>query len=240
MAPVVVSPTTVRRLVLVSAALALAVATPTLLTRAQSAPSPGTAVPGSQPDGTTLLPNGWRLSVVGKHLKVGNFPLNLALSSDGRYAVVTNNGITKPSLSVVDINSWSIKSTTSVDHAWYGLSFSADGTKVYSAGASQNNVQEFTYADGALTKARTFALPAQVGETFAGGLTVSRDGRSLYVTRVFAMTLSAIDLGSGQVTNTVQLPAEPYTTVVSADGRVVYVSLWGGGRVQAYSADGCL
>ena len=237
MLPVVVSPTTVRRLVLVSVALALAAATPTLLTLAQSAPSPGTAVPGSQPDGTTLLPNGWRLSVVGKHLKVGNLPLNLALSPDGRYAVVSNNGINRPSLSVVDINNWSVKSTTAVDHAWYGLSFSADGTKVYSAGASQNNVQEFTYADGVLTKARTFALPAQAGETFTGGLTVSRDGRSLYVTRVFAMTLSAIDLGTGQVTNTVPLPAEPYTTVVSADGRTVYVSLWGGGRVQVYSTD---
>ncbi len=30
------------------------------------------------------------------------------------------------------------------------------------------------------------------------------------------------------------LPAEPYSCVVSADGRYLYISLWGGGRVQVY------
>ena len=55
-------------------------------------------------------------------------------------------------------------------------------------------MQEFTYADGVLTRARTFALPAVTGETFAGGLAISPDGKTLYVTRVFAQTLSSIDL----------------------------------------------
>jgi DNA-binding beta-propeller fold protein YncE len=36
------------------------------------------------------------------------------------------------------------------------------------------------------------------------------------------------------VLNTVSLPAEPYTSLVSADGRMLYVSLWGGLRVQVY------
>ena len=35
---------------------------------------------------------------------------------------------------------------------------------------------------------------------------------------------------------TVPLPAEPYTCVVSADGRTVYVSLWGGARVDVFMA----
>jgi YVTN family beta-propeller protein len=64
---------------------------------------------------------------------------------------------------------------------------------------------------------------------------ISLDGRSLYVTRVFAMTLSQIDLSTGRLMKTLPLPAEPYTAIVSADGRVVYVSLWGGAQVQAYS-----
>ena len=58
----------------------------------------------------------------------------------------------------------------------------------------------------------------------------------LYVTRVFAMTLSAINLTSGEVERTVSLPAEPYTCVVSADGSRVYVSLWGGSAVEVFSA----
>jgi DNA-binding beta-propeller fold protein YncE len=158
-------------------------------------------------------------------------------SPDSRYLIVTNNGLATPSLSVIDVASWTIKNTTLLDHAWYGLAWHPDGTKLYSAGAGQNNVQEFTYADGTLTRARTFNLPERSGDTFTGGLAVGRDGRMLYVTRVFAMTLSAIDLASGQVVKTVLLPAEAYTCVVSPDGKTVYVSLWGGSRVQVFSAE---
>jgi DNA-binding beta-propeller fold protein YncE len=151
---------------------------------------------------------------------------------------VTNDGLARPSLAVVDVANWTVKSTFPLDAAWYGLAWHPDGTKIYSAGANQNNVQEFTVAgDGTLTRARTFALPAVTGDSFAGGLAISRDGRTLYATRVFAMTVSAIDLASGQVINTVQLAAEPYTVIVSPDGKLVFISLWGGARVEVLRAD---
>jgi DNA-binding beta-propeller fold protein YncE len=185
-------------------------------------------------DGTTLLPNGWRIQPAGKHVKVGDMPLNVVQTPDSRYLIITSNGLARPSFSVVDVASWSIKNTMQLDHAWYGLVWHPDGTKLYSAGAGQNNVQEFKYADGAITRARTFALPAVTGQSFAGGLAISPDASTLYVTRVFAQTVSAIDLASGAVTNTLALPAEPYGAVVSADGRKLYVSLWGGSRVQVY------
>ena len=212
-----------------------AVAWTALRTRAQSAP-PTAALPGSLADGTTMLPNGWRLSPAGKHVKVGDMPLNLLQTPDSKYLVVTSNGLTKPGFQVIDIASWTVKSTTPLDNAWLGLAWHPDGTKLYSAGAAQNNVQEFSYADGVITPARTFALPSSTGETFAGGLTVSADGKTLYVTRLFAQSVSAIDLASGQLLKTVTLPAEPYTCTVSADGTRLYVSLWGGARVQVYMA----
>src|SRR5262245_31758650 len=235
---IVVSHTTIRTVALGVGALWFAATGTILVTRAQSAPAHTTAVPGASSDGTMLLPNGWRRAPAGKHLPLNTLPLNIVVSPDGRYALITTNGLMKPALSVVDIPSWTVKSTLTIDAAWYGLAFSPDGTKLYSAGAAQNNVQEFSFApEGTLTRARTFALPAQSGDTFAGGLSVSRDGRMLYATRVFAMTLSAIDLGSGQVVKTVALPSEPYTSAVSSDGRLVFVSLWGGARVQVYQAD---
>jgi len=204
---------------------------------AQSVMPSANANPGSQSDGSMLLPNGWKVSPAGKTLAVGTMPLNLVLSPDGRYAIVTNNGIAKPSFTIVDLASWSVKNTVVLDNAFLGLTFSADGTKLYSAGGGQNNVQEFAYVDGTLTRARTFALPARADETFAAGLAISRDGRTLYATRVFAMSLSSIDVASGQVTKTVTLPAEPYTCAMSPDGRTIFVSLWGAHQVRAYSAD---
>ena len=205
----------------------------TLRTRAQSAP-PAALLPGSLADGTTLLPNGWRLQAAGKHLKVGTMPLNLIQTPDSKYLIVTSNGIARPAFSVIDIASWTVKSTMPLDHAWFGLAWHPDGTRLYSAGAHQNDVQEFNYKDGAITRARTFPLPAVSSESFAGGLAVSPDGKTLYVTRVFAQTVSSIDLVTAEVTNTVTLPAEPYSCVVSADGRLLYVSLWGSARVQVY------
>ena len=206
----------------------------TLRTRAQSAP-PAASLPGDMSDGTTLLPNGWHIRPAGKHMRVGDMPLNLIQTPDSRYLIVTSNGLAKPSFSVIDITNWSVKSDLVVDSAWLGLVWHPDGTKLYSAGAGQNNVQEFSYTAGVLKRSRTFALPAVTGgQSFAGGLAISPDGLTLFVTRVFAQSVSLIDIATGQVTNTTTLPAEPYNCVVSADGRVLYVSLWGGSRVQAY------
>lgn len=206
--------------------------------RAQTVTQTSTVIPGTQPDGTLLLPNGWKLSPTGRHLSVGPMPLNVVTTPDGKYAIVTNDGLSKPSLTVVDLAKWAVKNTVQVDSAWYGLAWHPDGTKLYSAGASLNNIQEFTYADGTLTKARTFNLPGMAAaDTFAGGLAISRDGRTLFATRVFAMTLSSIDVATGQVTKTVSLPAEPYACTISPDGQTVFVSLWGGRQVRSYRSD---
>ena len=83
MAHLVASPTTIRRTYLLSAALVLAVVSSAVYTRAQTDAAALTAVPGAQADGTTLLPNGWRLAPAGRQLRVGTLPLNIVLSPDG-------------------------------------------------------------------------------------------------------------------------------------------------------------
>jgi len=101
-------------------------------------------VPGSVGNGVTWLANGWRLAPAGRQLPVGDLPLNVVASPDGRYLIVTNNGLATPSLSVIDTQKWTVMSTTVLANAWQGLVWHPDGTKVYSAGAAQNNVQEFS------------------------------------------------------------------------------------------------
>jgi len=103
MVSVVVSPTTIWRSILGLAAVLLAVGATAIMTRAQPAPLAATSVPGALSDGTTLLANGWRLAPAGRHLKTGSLPLNLLVSPDGRYAITTNNGINRPSFTVIDI-----------------------------------------------------------------------------------------------------------------------------------------
>jgi DNA-binding beta-propeller fold protein YncE len=202
-----------------------------MLTRAQSQSLAPAVLPGAVGDGTMLLANGWRLAPAGRQVPVGDLPLNVVASPDGKYLIVTNNGLATPSLSVIDTGTWTVKSTTVLGNAWQGLVWHPDGTKVYSAGAGQNNVQEFGVADGVLTPARTFQLPSMSGDTFADGLAISPDAKTLYVTRLFAMTVSAVDLASGQVLATASVSAEPYSVLASADGRYLFVSIWGGSKV---------
>jgi YVTN family beta-propeller protein len=75
-----------------------------------------------------------------------------------------------------------------------------------------------------------------VYQSFVGGLAIAPDGRRLFAVHVFGQLLSAVDLKTGQLVATVDLPAETYTCTVSPDGRTVFVSLWGGAKVLLFNA----
>ena len=203
--------------------------------------------PGVQGHGVTLLPNGWRISPAGRHLQAGDFPLAMTATPDRRYLVITNNGFSTPTLTVIDTERWAIKARVPVEHAWLGLAWDAAGTRLYSAGAAENTVHVFDYAAGALKQGTPLvvapsALKLPPGTTdmagtgFVGGIATAVDGKTLFAVHVFGRAISAIDLASGTVRTTVSLPAEPYTAVPASDGRRVFVSLWGGARVLALDA----
>src|SRR5881392_1080363 len=61
----------------------------------------GRLVPGPLPDGSTLLPSGWRIRPAGRAVPVGTLPLNLVTLSDGS-VVVTNDGYGANSLMRID------------------------------------------------------------------------------------------------------------------------------------------
>src|SRR5215210_4881129 len=89
-----------------------------------AAPSPR---PGRQADGVTLLPNGWRIAPVGRSVQIGDLPLNMAPSPDGRFVIVTNNGWTKPTLTMFDTKTEQVTGRVPIDHAWLGLAWHPDG-----------------------------------------------------------------------------------------------------------------
>jgi sugar lactone lactonase YvrE len=185
-----------------------------------------------------MLPNGWKIAPAGRHMNVGDLPLAMVESPDGRYLVVTDNGYVKPALVVVDLKNFLVKSRRPVENAWLGLAWSADAARLYSSGAAANTVEEFLFEQGRLTAAGvlTIAEPHKKKETFVGGVAVSPDGARLYAVNVLGQTLSAVDLARREVVRTVVLSAEPYTCLIAPDGKTVFVSLWGGARVLVFDA----
>ena len=219
-----------------------------VVTVARLAPPPA-ALPGSLGAGVTLLPNGWKIKPAGRHMQVGDLPLAMAESPDGRYLVVTNNGYQKPTLTIVDLEHGYVASKTHVDHAWLGLVWHPDKRRVFSSGAGQTTVNEFYWTPGKLTAGAVYALgrdtqkpmpgishPEPTEQSFVGGIAVSPDGRRLYAVHVLGEALTLLDLKSGLVLKTVDVGAEPYTCLVSPDGKTVFVSAWGGAKVLVFDA----
>ena len=101
-----------RRHVFLTITITLVLATAGLTTIAkQGAPPPRR--PGVLGGGITQLPNGWRIAPAGRHAPIGDLPLNMVWSPDGRYLLITNNGWSKPSITVFDTANFNIKGVAS-------------------------------------------------------------------------------------------------------------------------------
>ncbi|HEY3202529.1 MAG TPA: bifunctional YncE family protein/alkaline phosphatase family protein [Thermoanaerobaculia bacterium] len=206
---------------------------------ASAGPQPPSPTPAQRPGldrGVTLLPNGWSIAPAGRHVGVGDLPLAMVESLDGRYLVVTNNGVEKPTLTVVNLERLSVTSSLPIDDAWLGLAWNPEGDRLYCSGAAANAVFELRWKDGRLTGDETIALGTPFKETFVGGIAVGSDDR-LYAVNPLAQTVSSVDLKDRRVVRTVELTAEPYTCLLAPNGKTLFVSLWGGARVLLFDAE---
>ena len=57
---------------------------------------------GPQENGTGITPHNWTLTPVGDQITLGDFPMGGALSPDGNYLIISNDGQGAESLQVVD------------------------------------------------------------------------------------------------------------------------------------------
>ncbi len=215
-------------------------------------------LPGLQPDGSVLLPNQWSLRPVGQQIVVGDFPVNIALHPDGRYAAVLHCGYSQHEVRIIDVLQGKPVSQAALDEAFYGLAWSADGKHLYCSGASLETVHAFSFSDGYLSDPHEFKLhqPGEFGVPI--GVSASRDGSALYVAEGWGQRVTKIDPGTGTRlwSHPVALPqpesaaspeaertgtpnpaaAFPYLCVPDERRGRVYVSLWGASAVLVLDA----
>ncbi len=204
--------------------------------------------PRQQPGPTargTLLPNGWTITPAGQQIPVSDLPMNMVLSKDGRYLLTTTNGNGDQTVNVIDTQSGQSAQNIVVKKSWLGLEFAPDGKRFFVSGGDDNEVLVFDFAAGRATEAgkinlgssayhamtdrqRAEARRKGAGEyAFPAGLTVTPDGKWLYVAENLSNKVAVIDLATKQVVTKISVGEYPYDCLAAPDGKRVYVSNWG-------------
>ena len=207
--------------------------------------SPGTKpapdAPGVLPGpiaGTTQtqLPNGWKLSPAGATTSLGDLPLSLQISPDGRLAAVVNAGWGENSVQLLDAATGQLLDTRVVPAAWAGLAFAPDGHTLYASGGQHNLVHCFRIEGQKLRPDSALVLGEKWPKQKIGVAGLAVDGRrqQLYAVTREDNSLYTFDLKTRKMLRTLKLPAEAYGTLLSPDGTRLYISLWGGHAVAVY------
>ncbi|NBV24742.1 MAG: YncE family protein [Proteobacteria bacterium] len=152
--------------------------------------------PGRQADGSVLLPNMWSLRPAGKQVDLADFPVNIAVHPDGKFAVILHAGYSPHELAVVEIGKATVAGRTKIEEAFYGVEFSRDGKRLYASGAGSETVRcfDFDAKTGTLGKEQEIRLRAVTERGIPAGLALTSDAQHLYVANVLGQRVAKVDL----------------------------------------------
>ena len=192
----------------------------------------------------TLLSNGWRLTPAGTQVAVSDLPMNMVLSEDGRYLLVTTNGNGEQTIDVIEMATSQKLQSIPVKKSWLGIAFAPGSNRFFVSGGDDNEVMIFDFTNGKATssgkinlgssayhalddKGRAEARRAGRGEyAFPAGISVTRNAKRLYVAENLSNQVAVVDLMNNAVITKIKVGEYPYDCAIASDGRV-YVSNWG-------------
>lgn len=198
-----------------------------------------TAGPGGE--NTSFTPYNTALTPAGQQIKLGDFPMGGALSPDGSYLVVSNDGQGTQSLQVIDTASNKVVQTIeykSPEALYLGVAFSPDGKTLYASAGGNNKIRQFSFTNGQLSEKQAIMLKGSQNSNFyPADLSVSSDGAFLYVANNLDHSVSKIDVASQKIVQTVSVGKNPYTALLAKNGKTLYVSNWGESSVTVLNPE---
>ena len=201
---------------------------------AAAALRPDTVGPG--PDGTATVTFGWRVTPAGRQVDLAEKPFGTALSPDGKYLAVSNDGTHTQSLLLLDAGTGKVVQRidyTAPEALFIGLAWSPDGSTLYASAGGDDKIRVYAQAGGRLTEGTPITMPKG---SFPAGIALSPDGGRLYVADNGNGTASVVDTATRTVSGTVATGPNPFTVGLSGDGRTAYVSNWGTDTVSVLDA----
>jgi YVTN family beta-propeller protein len=203
-------------------------------------PNAGSAAPSAE----HRLPTGVRLDPAGRSTPVGNMPLAVTASPDGHAFVLSLGGWRQQGIQILDRRTGTVIQEISQPGAFLGLAWATDGRTLYASGGVADAIYVYAWhADqprpavlvDSIVLARSDSGPQ--GRRYPAGITVSPDGRLLYVVENLSDSLAVVDPGSRRVVQRVSAGPYPYG-VVAAPDKHVFVSNWGSGTLSVFRSTG--
>lgn len=191
-------------------------------------------LPGLQPDGLTALHNGWSLDPAGSHVELGDFPVNIALHPSGTFAAVLHCGQGTHEVIVVRLEGRAIVARVTVPQSFYGLAFSADGSRLFASGGEYDVVHRWNFgSDGLLSEHAAIRIVPIEQSFVVGGLAPTLDGSGLIACGPWGGRVAIAPASGDHAPQFIDIGKEtyPYAALASPDGVHAYVSLWGGGGI---------
>jgi YVTN family beta-propeller protein len=166
-------------------------------------------------------------------LPTGRGPHEVALSSDGRVAVVTDYGTgATPTLTVIDVPGLRVARTISLGQyrAPHGIVFLPGDSIVAVTSEATSNVVLVHVGEGVVRKAIGTGHP---GSHMVG---VTANGATGFTGNMGSASVSQLDLAKGTLVRSFTVPSRPEAINVTPDGREVWVGSNETGRVSVVDA----
>lgn len=187
------------------------------------------------------LVTGKMITPIGTHLGIGSYPVNMAVSPDGKSVTITESGY-RQHLVTLDTATGAVKSDLdfggsgkkSKGSLYYGLAYSPSGDRLYVSRGNQDVVSVHALsADGKVAPESSTLSAAK--QSFSAGLALSSDGRELILvnnqTRTntnYRGSVSVMDVATGKETAKIEVGGFPIDVALLTKGpqkdRITYVS----------------
>ncbi len=193
-----------------------------------------------QPKGTTIIPNGRKITPLGNTITIAPHPFGLVLSPDGETAITANSGTSPISVSIIKDLSTAQPTIMQIPEGYQtdrgilastfmGLAVTPDNDKVYVSGGQSNKIYVFSLMNGEKVDSIDGGIklandPHDFSHGYIGDLVLSKDGKRLFGVDQVNFCLFIIDTEQMKVVQRVQVGRYPFGIALSPDETEVYIA----------------
>ncbi|MBI5683547.1 MAG: bifunctional YncE family protein/alkaline phosphatase family protein [Verrucomicrobia bacterium] len=176
----------------------------------------------------------WMPEPPGKLVPVGDLPLGMAQSADGRWVVISHGGTGQQSLWLFDATTgkaFPIATAGNNDAFFCGVALSPDGRRVFSSGGAANTINVHDLGNWwQEARLARFSFGSPGAPFFPAGLALTPDGKTLCVANLLADQLALLDVrnpAEPKQSATIRVGSRPFAVLLDKAGHHAYVAHWG-------------